>query len=461
MDYNIFQVESDPQIFEYKNDQGEPIWMFMRYLVLYDILSNKLFNVKGINNSRNLGIEAAKYLFKSTLHNLKFRFNSNNAKIIFYTSSRGILQNGKYLNQYVDRFATTIDENSISIEHPPLDWNWYSSRINNNIIYAGTNLAIASTFAKFNKKDVKNVEKLLEYINQRIKKLFGMSLDEMEKEKIIIMTCYEMTRMNVHAKWILNEITRHKSEVAIILGGAYSWYYPINRLLKNNGIVTADMQHGYITSSNVVYNYSSNLLGTDEVKIASPDYLLTYGSWWNDQSNLPFKDKIVIGNPFRNDMKKDYDHNKKRTIVLLIGCARNTNGYIKLAEELSKIYDSYQVIFRPHPSERLDVQNLIKGESIHFQVDYFSNLYQLLEVTAIIISEISTVLFESIGLVPRIIVWRTDFSRAILPVCPFENFNKINELIRLEAKATNYSLKENLFWDNDWEGNFKNFIKRI
>ena len=461
MNYEIFQIEADPQILKYQNEEGEPIWMFMRYIVLYDIMSQKLLNATGINNARHMGKDAIKYLLKATLHNIQFRLNSNSAEIMFYTSSRGVLQDGKYLNQYVDRYAAAINESSVSIEHPPLDWKWHSSRINNNVIYDGPNLALVSALAKVNKRDVESVEKLFGYVNRRIKKLFGILLDDIESEYVIRLTCYEMLRMNAHARWILKKVTRYKAKVAIIIGGSYSWYYPINRLLKKNGIVTADLQHGYITSSNIVYNYSSELLMTEEVKIASPDYLLTYGKWWNEQSNLPYKEKIIIGNPFRNDMKNRFNLKNKRDKVLLIGCARNTIGYMKLAEELNKVFDTFKVIFRPHPSERYDVQQLIKNKSTSLTVDYDSNLYQLLEETEVVISEISTVLFESIGLVPRIVVWRTEFSQAILPKCPFENFKTIEDLNKLVSYYNNESLCEKHFWDDNWEDNFKKFVKII
>lgn len=458
MNYDIFEIENDPSILRFRNEYGDPIWMFMRYEVLYSIMSKYMFKTTIVHKSRPVGVNISTYMIKALLNNAHFQFRKKSAKVTFYATSRGVIKKGIYLNQYVDHLASLLQDDAVTIEHPPLDWKWYPKRLNNNVIYNAPNLVLSSAFIKVSHKDTEEIKKLISYVSRRVFDLFGFTLDKSDCDYIFKTTSYEMSRMVTHAKWILKQIRAYDSQLAIIVGGSYSRYIPIIRLLKSHGIKTADLQHGYITSTNPVYNYALALLGEDYINKAIPDYLLTYGEWWNNQSNLPYEKKIVIGNPFRKEMVNKFNRNKKRDKIVIIGCARNTLQYMELAEKLNSISNELEVVFRPHPTERYDTIQISNSSQAKFIVDYQTDLYQLLEETQVVISEISTVLFEAVGIVPRIIVWRTEFSKSILPECPFENFSVFSELIEIINSNMVEMPIENRFWNSNWESNFKQFI---
>lgn len=430
--------------------------MYMRYVVLYDYLTPLFLNASIVHTSRSSGLNAFNYLAKATISNIKHRIlGLEEADILFYTISRGLILEDGFFNQYTDYFWQVDADNCLTVEHSPLDWNWYKKRVNNNVIYNGPNLALVTGLSSCSKVEEKTVANLMEYIRNRVNQVLNIEFTEDECKQIMQHTIREMVRMRKHASWILKIAKKANSKLVIISGGSYSRYYPINKMLKENGIKTADLQHGYITSSNIVYNYAPAIIESKDITDALPDYFFSYGEWWNSQTNIPFTKKIVIGNPHREQLKKKYNFACEKTKILLIGCARNTVEYIKMAIFLFENIDGYEIYFRPHPSERYETEHIL-SEGINVKVDFEPNLYKSLESAEFIVSEISTVLFEAIGLVPNIIMWRTSYSKFILEKSPFISFETQEELLRLilKEKRDNAKLSQSFFWDENWKDNY-------
>lgn len=462
MENKLLEVEANVKILEYKNSVGTPIWMYMRYIVLYDFLTPLTLNASVVQNSRSKGLNAFKYLSKALTSNVLYFFKkSPHKEVLFYTISRGIDTADGFFNQYTDYYVENWAENCLTVEHSPLDWKWHNKRFNKEVIYNGPNLALSALISKSCKSDYEQTCLLMEFVKKRIKNCLQISIDEESCNRIIISTMHEMQRMESHARWVLKIAKKFKVKAVIISGGAYSRYYPINKLLKDNGIKTADLQHGYITNTNIVYNYSQAIVDSIEIKTATPNCFLSYGNWWNSQTNMPFDDKISIGDPHRTVLKELFRKNRDSSNILLIGCARNTERYIQLAIFLSESLPNRTVLFRPHPSERYEAGQFLEKANSKVNLDLENNLYKSLEQADVIVSEISTVLFEAIGLVPRIIVWRTDYSKFILKECPFESFENDNELLKIIANRSSLSIDENCFWENNWKEKFSNVLNNL
>lgn len=458
MDHQLLSVEDAPEILSFRTAEDEPLWLYMRYPVLYDILSRKYLQAEVLSASRPLGLAALQYMAKAEMHNLFCR--RERKSILLYTTSRGIVQDGKYKNQYVDDFMNCFPSLTFSIEHPPLDWKWYANRGNQDIVYNGINLALSSAAAKHtaDRRAAQQAKKLFAFVKQKVQYALRLELSADEEDYAIRQCLYEYHRIVLHSQWLLKQALKRKTKLAVIVGGSYSRYAYMIRKLKEAGIRTADLQHGYITNANTVYNYAESLLRKDDIKSAVPDYLLTYGSWWNTQTNLPYRQKIVIGSPFRTNSIKRFQRNSSGKTVVLIGCARNTAEYLALARELCDRLEGYQVIFRPHPAERYEVSRRLNGKTAEYQIDFSPDLYSLLQKTDFLISEISTVLFEAIGLVPHCMIWRTPYSSFILPRSPFQDFTTSDELIRLIQTPAVQEMSASDFWDENWEKNYRRFI---
>jgi hypothetical protein len=458
--WEILDIEESNDILSFRNSDDEPIWMYMRYFVLYNYMLKNLSNIDTITIARKIDKNAYHYMKKAVLNNISLLNNKTDIEVAFYSSTDLIKVDGKYMDRFTDQLSSEIDCDSIIFENAPQNWSWPVPKWNRNTIYYAPNLAVATIVSRFGSNELKTTTDLMNYVSQKIESIFGIEVSEEERDFIIKSTCREMKKIKIHAKWLLNRCLSRNVKLLIMVGGSYSWYYAIHRLFKTNNIKIADLQHGYITSSNVVYNYNKSLLKEKDIKIASPDYLFTYGEWWNNQSNIPYDKKLVIGNPYRDLSKINFMH-KDIHEIMIIGCARDTSVYCDMANALGKRFGKENVVFRPHPSERVYVSTIIGEEPENYRIDFSRNIYSALEETDVIISEISTVLFEAIGLVKRIIVWRSDYSKYILPDGPFESAETISGLLNLIEEPQTTMIDENQFWNHDWKKNIKKVTHNI
>lgn len=461
---NLLEIENDEKILEYTDSKNTPIWMFMRRPVLYNIMQSKLLGANVLFSSRKNSSRAIKYILMSSLQNIKYsRFTNDERQIMFYTMSRGEMRNGKFVNQYTDDIALSSVLNSITIEHPPCDWGWIKKRANYDVLYNAMNLSISFLRRKISKEECNSIDSLLDIICYRLKEFYNIILTQGEIDNLRLTTIKEMHAMNSHAIWVNNIACKYKVKVAIFVGSSYSRNYPIIRALKERGIVTVDLQHGFLTKNNTVYNYAESIRDNPIIKDGTPNYFLAYGKWWMSQTNMPFDSTYIIGNPYRERKVQSYIYKRPRNKIVLIGCANNTKSYIDLANNISKITTTYEVIFRPHPTERETVKSISNSCQLFFKLDLDTDLYRLFEETEVIISEISTVLFESVGLVPRRLVWRTKFSVYNLPDCPFETFCNIEELNdKISKKRDNIKIvSDEDIWSKEWKANFDYFLQDV
>lgn len=455
---DIFLIEADKKILSYRNGNDEPIWMYMRYNVMYNVVLKLFNNVQTVKKARAISSKTAKYIIKAAGHNCLTGVRKKASPVAFYCPGDGFSKNGKYYNRFADQLRECLDTDSLLFENAALSWKWPESRSNNNVYYYAPAFTLQTIQSSPSSSDLEKTRELVDYVADRIKVLYDADLSERDKEDLVSETAREMVRCEKHAKWLLRQCKKKKISLLIMVGGSYSKYYAINRVLKKNGIRVADLQHGYITETNVVYNYNEALLDTEDVKTATPEFFLTYGKWWGKRTNLPYKQIVEVGNPYRSYASSNYVRDKSNDIMI-IGCARETAFYCSLADELGKRFKDRKVVFRPHPSERLTAAS-VATDSGNFVIDNDRPIYTALSESEVVISEISTVLFEAIGLVKKIIVWSNDFSKYSLPECPFATAESVEELITAITEGpTDKNAGESDFWASNWEENFRSFVK--
>ena len=107
------------------------------------------------------------------------------------------------------------------------------------------------------------------------------------------------------------------------------------------------------------------------------------------------------------------------------------------------------------------MKDMVGNGREHIELDDGPEIYTTLSDTSIIIGEVSTVLFEAIGIVNRIIVWNTAYAKAYLPDHPFECFSTYEELKDLIQKDQGIKYTDNEFWEKNWKEAYQNFIKSL
>jgi len=456
---NLLSIENDKKILNYRDEEGTPIWLYMRYHI-FSYLVHVITSEGGIiEGARHYNYKSIICLLKSANWNFRQRvFDKSKHDLAFYTVYRGIQGENGFINQYIYDFAKLIKDDCFVIMHSPLDWKIKEMDAEYSMIYDMPNYVITS-FLKSSKYDINQTVALMHYVLIKVHKCITIDISDAMAKKIINKTLIDLSRLEQHSKWFSNALVRNKSKLLVFVGGTDSRHYKLYKRLRKVGIRIADLQHGCFTSSNYSYNYGEELLKADDIQIAIPDYLLSFGAWWETQTNIPYKKIFEVGYPFR---ERYLCSNARKTneIILVIGSRRITEQYIMLCENIKKIFPKRRIIFRPHPSERVETERITAKMKLHCEIDFTSDLYKTLCHTEIIISELSTVLFEAVNIVNKILVWRTEYSEYVMPECPFSYFRDMDELKGLIEGETK-PVKTDSIWLSDWKSGFRKFYKEV
>lgn len=457
----IFDIENDTKLLNYTTHDGVPIWMISRYHLLYKTAGGKLFGYKSSDRDRKVSVKIIAHILKVVIYNLKNRNINRDKEIFLYATNRKTVINGKFFNRYVDQLHSVFPEKSLVIEQALLGWEWPFPRVNHTVYFDTIGRIIGEIASKlFYKKDYAETYRMLEYFNSKMAGICGIELEEDEIKATAIYLSQLIVSMRFQSIWLKSKITK-RTKAVIMIGAGFSYYYFLNRMLKNNNIISIELQHGYITKNNIMYNYAYKIVGDERVKKGLPEYILTYGNWWNEQMNCPMK-KISIGNPYHEYCKKNAIRvNENNNNITVIGTGENTSKYIQLVDYLSTHFLNYRVKFRPHPGEFNKVKSIVKKRKNNIVLDEIPEIYESLSNTSIIIGEVSTVLFEAIGIVNKIIVWNTEYANAYLPDHPFESFSTYEELKKIIQSEKSVDYQENKFWKGNWKESYRNFIKSI
>ncbi len=214
-----------------------------------------------------------------------------------------------------------------------------------------------------------------------------------------------------------------------------------------------------VSKNHEAYNYHPNIFS--KIKPYLPDYFLAYGKWWLDYISLPCE-KIIIGNPHfseSNRFRPKIKNAPPSKQLLLISSGMQPKLYIKIISEFCALNKEYSVIFRKHPLENYDYDEL---KPLYPQVifDKEPNINASISIVDGVIGDISTGLFEAKASNKQVFVLESPLTARHIP----PHFNlasngaEINRLLNEIAIEPDYS--QSLFAP-DWQKNYRNFIGNI
>lgn len=235
---------------------------------------------------------------------------------------------------------------------------------------------------------------------------------------------------------------------------------------KHLDMATAEYQHGAVSAGHDAYNFAQAISASQAYRQTLPEYFLAYGSWWGQQINAPTK-KLVVGNPNRIETLIGVPAKiGKPEQILVLGDGLDTPLYLTLCESLiAALGGTYQVVFRPHPFERAKIFSDHRSGFVgKVAIDFHSDIYTSFREAGVVISEVSTGLFEAIGLVARIFIWDTPKARFGYPAHPFQRFSDADELARRirdegEGRVSGQDIQS--IWAPNWQRNYLEFIDEV
>jgi hypothetical protein len=310
-------------------------------------------------------------------------------------------------------------------------------------------------------------EEIVERATHRAKRLLGWKLGDARKKWLNNLCARQVTGYPLQKKWLMRWMEKVTPRLMLIEDGCYGRMAVLNHTARACGVVVAEFQHGMVTGGHDVYNVASALERSEAYARTLPEYFLAYGPWWNRQFNAPTQ-KVVIGNPHRAASleRQVFGKEKELGVILVLGDGIETNFYLEFCRELGNLVSpEYTIVFRPHPLERSRVSAPPAGGARRIQIDQDPEIYASFAKADVVVAELSTGLFEAVGLTQRIFVWNTAKSRFGLPNHPFASFDRVTDLAQMIKEHKDSGIVSGMapeeIWASDWQGRFRGFIDSV
>lgn len=431
------------------------IWPLIRWPVLSYIQMIK-DNVSSANAKHLLlSVRNFRYIYDTLLyapHKLNRKYN-----VIFYVTARGRLN--KNFNIYSDYFSSLLDKTLV------IDSSFrrcYFIPDNTDNFATGDYGRLKSfLFCQMkrilSKKQNPDIERFIYFL--RTKDTFEANSSEKIRKKI-----YEFYLSYDCYKYYLTKVFKKLDpNVVFADDGAYGGYKAILfKTAKENGILTGEFQHGIISKSHLAYNYSDGVFKSKEFRKYLPEYILTFGNYWNEQMNIPCK-TVTIGAPhFYESIKKYKDVAEQKNTVLIVSSTNQTDMWVKIAKYLIETLSGYKIIFKLHPQEvpfEESYQPLYKYNNI--QVAKSGDIYEYIAKCENIVAHTSTTIFEAMGFDKNIFVLDDKVSKTYIPKDIGIRFKEKEELKELIIQTEKQDIKYDLeyYFNSNWKENYKTFLK--
>lgn len=470
---DILQIENSAEVLAICcPDTGIPLWTTIRSPFLRLILGDMLYSMPLVNQGGAIRsssrLRAASLISQSFVHNAirLGAFPPRHPVVLMATGARLIKREERYFNSLSDHFIAAAPDRTLAVEDL-FDWKWPFPRHHNNmLLHTPLHVEGALMGRMLAGRFREPARELVNLVSQRAKDILGWSMGE-ERHQWLERCCatgaasllpryrrYQSIFKKVGARLLIKEEACYGSadNASAILAA------------KHLGVVTAEYQHGMVSTGHDAYNFAPAILNDHAYRQIFPDYFLTFGSWWGNQINAPVE-KLAIGNPHRaQTLEVSSPIIVQGQQILVLGEGVETAAYLEFCERIAvALAGTHEVVFRPHPLQRASVWDKYPAGFVgKIRVDSHQDIYSSFREAGVVVGEASTGLFEAIGLVPKIFIWDTPKARFSYPTHPFHRFSDVNELAQLirdeSAGRVNDQQMESI-WAPNWQRNYLDFIE--
>lgn len=468
----LLVLEDDEALLQYSCPGTTlPAWPLIRTQFIRTLMSDLLYSSAQLNttSAKRSPLQVTSYLARCLLHNWMHR-NSFSAEICFFTTGLGNFSKNHVTHERLAGYFADCYPQQSTLYQAQGDWTWWKNHHFSSVMHAtpfNTYLHLMGRL-KVTTADWELASVIIEHASRNTVSRLGYQLTSAQKNKLKTALSRQLAAFPISANYHANWFARHNTKLLFLEAACYgARSVSILHAARMAGVTTAEHQHGAISKGHDGYNLAHTLATSPSFRQTLPDYLLTYGNWWSQQSNVPIP-KLAIGNPhLAESLKRFTPARDRKKRVLVLGDGIETQLYLDLAARVYTIVGrhGYNVVFRPHPleKERLKTAPIPAGVALDSNGDIYASLQQV----TIVISELSTGLFEAVGLVDKVILWETEKSRFAYPELPFPAFSTMKELEMLLlcddvfSGESPSSMQVHELWQPDWKANYRNFVENI
>ena len=464
---DILLLESDREILNFRCCKTNLlVWPILRDEFIKLIISKLYFKDEYRNyNVKNSFFKKIISLYKLIKLPLFFKnlfFRIKRKDLIFVKSGFGNINLDNIIfDRNIDYFINLNKNNYITFSRSE-QYSFFKKYFDKEMYFLSFDEIKIDLLSRLKKTNLEVSKDITIYLVKKIKKIFNIKINPNEFQRLVR---YNLLKINSIEKKLLfykKLIKKIKPKLAVIEGASYSENAILNYALHSCGVRIAEPQHGVVNKSHDNYNFSSLVRNNKEYKLFLPDDFLAYGKHWSKSINGPFN-KYDIGYPHKSQnipQKRKRGNTKK---ILLISDGVHFDMLVYMSKKiLVSLKKEYEVFIRPHPIERDRLKEKLKFYK-HIKIDNEENIYKSLSDKDFVISELSTVLYDSLNIVPSIFILRTNKSKYAIPNHPFNEVKDINELIKKINSNRIFNIKVNLkeYFSENWKKNYSKYIKKF
>jgi hypothetical protein len=466
--HELLVVEDDAAILDFRcAHTGILLWPLIRMMFLRMIISD-LYYAKSVLRAAPSGASLfakLQTLGRSTLHNAGLLSGRNGRADVFLvaTGLGNIPLEGKWLNRLCDHFALCLPDQTIVMEDLH-NWKWPFPRVAPRVLMHAPLQVRNQLFGRVmvRARHIRAASRLVRFAAERARRHLNWNIGAERERSLSVFLARKAAALPHQFRTYQRLLSKISPSIIVIEAACYGPSTALLAVSKSMGIITAEYQHGAVSRGHDGYNVAPTLAASADYRKVLPEYFLGYGAWWNDQINVPVT-KIAVGNPHRDWQVAQLTRIESRNDILLLGDGIDTERYLSLAQNVAAIATphGFRTVLRPHPLERARLLALCANNTVGLTFDQSADIYQALAGAYAVVSELSTGLFEAVGIAGRVFLWDTPKSRFIFPDHPFQSFQIAEELVAMLVKgqAGRVSLQgSGTIWKHNWRENYLDFV---
>ena len=457
---SILRFEVDNELFGIRIKQ-EPFWDYLRYSLFVDILAEPagFRRGKGRIHGKNLR-EFGQFVWMRfcTLFRKQRQYD---ILLVSYAPPRYI--DGKKADIYMWPIARILSCKYrvllLHLSETPINKKDYPCDI---VMGRPTTLfnRLRSLFVSF-KKHERNVFASLRH---RLNKDLGVDVDVAKLAREVF--AFQIICQKYFLKFL--EEVRPRLVLYLDSGNMKGMIKAANQLEITNVVV----QHALMSPLNPLYRYHAEV-PESEISETLPDYILTFGEFWNHEFMLP-RETIAVGFPYYENTVSQYRQKRRNNdgkSILIASVPLPKKELARIGVELASLLPDHTIYYKlrreeyqdwraHYPREFSTTPNLKVIDSVD------QSIYEYFFICDYVISTNSTALYEGLSLGLLAFILRTGRYEEVRPLFEgeyaflVETADDIAEKIRAKAAAPNQLDRNALFKDNS-EENLQNVISRL
>ncbi|WP_276253302.1 hypothetical protein [Halomontanus rarus] len=299
-------------------------------------------------------------------------------------------EDGMWWDIYCDPIHEELGLDYLHMERPHLDRHLQPAQTK-NLRYFDLLDAIARIQQQFVTVNFTDCEqRFLDRIRRSLKRKFGVDIDitHVVKKLLSFRRCI---------KPLYERFLKRVNPLIVVLVVSYGGKETFIEVCKTMDIPVIELQHGIINEYASAYSFPG-----DRSKHTFPDYLFTFGDFWNEGVEFPINDNriIPVGYPYLEKNASRYANVQERNQILFISQGIIAEPLSKMATQLAERCDiNHEIIYKLHPGEydrwRTEYPWLSKS-SVTVVGSNGKSLYRLFAESTAQIGVSSTALFEGL-----------------------------------------------------------------